>query len=168
MTGIDKQLIENFHDILRILSSTNEVINLDNFGILLTDTFKLYQELYAWCYMPVTVHKVLAHGRELIEFFAMPPSDLSEEALEALHKVVRFCREHHTRKSSRLFNMTDLMNMLLLSSDPLIACHRNAKRKPKIRHDKDDLRDLDKYFIEEDSFADSCIFLSELEDAESV
>ena len=54
---------------------------------------------------------------------------MSEEAAEALHKVVRRFRQHHTRKDSRLLTMTDLFRRLLVMSDPVVSSLRQLERR---------------------------------------
>lgn len=147
ITGIDKQLIENFAIILRVLSCGSP-INVNAFKDLLTITRNMYLIHYGWYYMPSTVHKILVHGCDVIEFFNLPIGIinnliiiillyniinilflgcLSEEALEANHKNVRKTRLSHTRKTSRENTNKDLMAYLLLNSDPVLSSKRSIK-----------------------------------------
>ncbi|CAH0386289.1 unnamed protein product [Bemisia tabaci] len=72
----DKELLYNFHDILRILNNNvNERINTSTFKELLQTTFDQYVKLYGWYKMPVTVHNVLVHGCDIIEDFDLPVMD---------------------------------------------------------------------------------------------
>lgn len=130
ITGVDKELIECFGLVLRILSSGLK-INVDAFKILLKDTLNLYLNLYNWYYLPSSVHKVLVHGCDVIENFDLPIGQLSEDALEARHKEVRKYRLDHTRKSSRVHTNTDLIKYLALTSDPLISNMRSTVTKKK-------------------------------------
>jgi len=93
--------------------------------------------------MPANAHKVLIHGCHIIEYFDLPISLLSEEALEARHKEIRKNRLHHTRKTSREDTNTDLLNILLLTSDPLISSHRKTVTK---KHNTD-FYDIEQYLI---------------------
>lgn len=86
----------------------------------------MYVKLYPWYYMPVTVHKILVHGSEIINYAIVPIGQLSEEVQEARHKEVRRYREHHTRKVSRPKMVEDLFHLLLVSSDPLIKTMRRT------------------------------------------
>lgn len=140
ITGLNEELITNFHLILRTLSCDKRV-NIDTFGVLLKDTLKLYLEHYDWYYMPSSVHKVLFHSCEVINFFQLPIGMLSEEALEATHKVIRKNRLNHTRKNSRANSNADLLNHLLISSDPLIS----ASRKTSNSSSRLNLEDIKKY-----------------------
>jgi len=54
---------------------------------------------------------------------------LSEEAQECQNKNYKNYREHHTRKLSRVKINEDLINMLLVSSDPLISSMRKIQPK---------------------------------------
>ena len=54
---------------------------------------------------------------------------LSEEAAEAYNKEYRLMRRDHTRKNSRINTNTDLLNMLLVSSDPYVSSIRKTTIK---------------------------------------
>lgn len=71
ITGVDTQLIENFSIILRVISSAYK-INVKTFQKLLTTTRDIYLKQYEWYLMPNTVHKILVHGCDVIEFFDLP------------------------------------------------------------------------------------------------
>lgn len=70
--------------------------------------------------MPTSLHKILVHGPEVVDSFVLPIGQLSEEALEANHKNFKRFRRDHSRKFSRVQTNTDIMNWLLLTTDPLI------------------------------------------------
>ena len=140
ITGIDIELLKGFHIILEALAS-GFPINLDAFEACATRTRTLYLEKYGWYYMPVSVHKVLFHGRQVIASCILPIGQLSEEAQEARNKENRKYRELFTRKTSRLHTMTDLFNRLLITSDPFIASLRCIPKRKKnvIEHEVLDL-----------------------------
>lgn len=71
ITGISKDLIDNFAIILRVLSC-GWPIDIKAFKELLTITRNMYLIHYGWYYMPSTVHKILVHGADVIEFFNLP------------------------------------------------------------------------------------------------
>lgn len=84
--------------------------------------------------MPPSVHKVLLHAPDIISYALVSIGELSEEAAESKNKDIKKIREHHTRKISRISTNTDLLNRLLLSSDPFITGQRKlpcAKKKKK-------------------------------------
>lgn len=87
------------------------------------------------------MHKILVHGCDIIEYFNLPIGLLSEEALEARHKDIRKHRLHHTRKISRKHTNIDLMQRLLLSSDPLISSYRTSTSKRTVGN----MADIAKY-----------------------
>lgn len=143
ITGLNEESIINFYLILRILSCGARV-NVDTFGSLLKHTLKLYLDNYAWYYMPCTVHKVLFHSCEIIIAFDLQIGVLSEEALEATHKIIRRNRiKNHTRKNSRVNSNTDLLNTLLISSDPFIS----ASRKTNHTKSRLPLEDIEQYLL---------------------
>lgn len=149
ITGINKELILKFSKILRVVS-IGEKIKLLQFQQLLKDTRNLYIELYPWYYMPCSVHKLLVHGCEIIQNFDLPIGQLAEDALEARHKDVRKVRLNHTRKNSRKSSNRDIMNNLLLTSDPFISSLRKATTS-KSRHRQDNINDIKEY-LETESF----------------
>lgn len=74
ITGINKDLINKFALVLRILSCGRK-IRTEEFTKLLMETRNLYLECYSWYYMPSSVHKVLMHGCEVIQYFDLPIGD---------------------------------------------------------------------------------------------
>ena len=70
--------------------------------------------------MPVSVHKILCHGTEVIKQCIIPIGQLSQEAQKARKKDCRRFRMVNIRKTSRISTNRHLLNMLLISSDPLI------------------------------------------------
>lgn len=128
ITGLDEILIKNFGTLLRALSSGYD-INIEKLKILAQDTRKLYLNLYSWYYMPATVHKILVHSADIIKSALLPIGQLSEEAQEARNKDCRRFREHNTRKRSRIATNRDLLNMLLITSDPVINSLREVPKK---------------------------------------
>lgn len=123
ITGIDEALIYRFSVILKALNCSYK-INSTLFGKYAYETAKLYVQLYKWYPMPPTVHKILLHGKEIIDNFLLPIGQLGEDAQEARHKEVKYYREHNTRKMSRKVTNIDLFNIMLVSSDPLISSLR--------------------------------------------
>jgi hypothetical protein len=71
ITGVDQNLIERFYIILRTLSCGYE-INIPAFKDYCDETPNLFVALYSWYPMPVTLHKILMHGPEVIEHFLLP------------------------------------------------------------------------------------------------
>lgn len=125
ITGVNKELIERFHIILETLGS-GYPIDEDAFESFIVVTRNLYLNEYPWYIMPVSVHKILFHGKDIIRSCILPIGQLSEEAQEARNKDTRKFRELFTRKTSRIDTNTDLFNRLLISSDPFIASLRHT------------------------------------------
>lgn len=130
ITGLDVLLIQKFGTLLRTLSSGYD-INVEKFENVAQETRQLYVNLYPWYYMPVTVHKILLHSGEVIKSSLLPIGQLSEEAQEARNKDCRRFREHNTQKQSRVATNRDLLNMLLITSDPVVNSLREVPRKKK-------------------------------------
>lgn len=132
ITGLDAELIHRFAVILQAVTS-GEHIDTVKFKDYAYETAERYVSLYNWYYMSATVHKLLLHGADIVTCNAIIPiGKLSEEASEARNKDFRRFREHNSRKKSRVSSNEDILNFLLLSSDPLISSMRptfDAKKK---------------------------------------
>ena len=128
ITGISENIIKRFFVILRTISSM-EKINVEAFRAYCLETAKLYVSEYGWYYMPASVHKILIHGHLIISSAVLPIGRLSEEAQESRNKDLRKYREHFTRKSSREKCNEDLINRLLVSSDPFVSSLYGRKSK---------------------------------------
>ena len=129
ITGVNRELIYRFCVILECLNCGFPV-DADKFGVYCRTTLDLYLQNYHWYPLPVSVHKVLFHGKDIIAASIIPIGQLSEEAQEARNKDSRKYRELFTRKDSRVHTNTDLLHRLLITSDPLIANMR-ARAKTK-------------------------------------
>lgn len=103
-------------------------LDLDKFGELCLETFKIWIEKYESQKMTPTVHKVLVHGSDIITNSILPVGVLSEEAAESRNKFYRNDRLFHARKTSRIDNMTDMFNRQLDTSDPFLSSIRITER----------------------------------------
>lgn len=74
--------------------------------------------------MSPTLHKILIHGPEIVRTAPLPIGMLSEEAAEHRNKHFREYRMKFARKCSRTAGNEDILNRLLLTSDPLFSCLR--------------------------------------------
>ncbi|XP_076665354.1 uncharacterized protein LOC143367434 [Andrena cerasifolii] len=86
--------------------------------------------------MTPTVHKILIHGPLVVANALLLIGQLSEEAAEARNKHIRSFRLYHARKFSWEECNGDVLNRLLLTSDPLISSIRkrsNKKSEPFLR-----------------------------------
>lgn len=128
ITGIDENFIHRLKIILEVLSSGHKV-NVEKFSIYAKETAELYVQLFPWHPMTPTMHKILIHGPMVIEKALLPIGQLSEEASEARNKHFRIYRQNFARKFSRVSCNLDVLNRLLLSSDPLITGMRSVPKK---------------------------------------
>lgn len=81
--------------------------------------------------MPPSVHKILIHGPSVIKESILPVGQLSEEVLEASHKVCKKFRQRHARKMSRVATNEDVFMRWLLYSDPKISLSGDIPTKSK-------------------------------------
>lgn len=123
ITGIDAEVLLRFHIILTALNSKYQ-INAKKFGVYASETSQRLFSLYKWREITPTVHKVLCHGQIIIENNLFPLGELSEEAQEARNSDFKNIQFFNTRKCSRKCQNQDLVNNLLLSSDPALSSIR--------------------------------------------
>ena len=78
-------------------------VDLDKFEKYGLATAMLFRDLYGWFNMPVSVHKHLIHGTDVMRSHILPIGMCSEEAQEARKKRVRqyIYRKIHAQKYSR-------------------------------------------------------------------
>lgn len=100
-----------------------------NLGSMPWLQYSLIVEKYNWYKVPWSVHRILMHGEKTITHNVLPIGQLTEEAAEARNKDFRRYREHHSRKFSRVASNEDILNFLLVSSDPLISNMRPIIKK---------------------------------------
>lgn len=81
--------------------------------------------------MTPTMHKVLVHGSKVIKEAVLPIGQLSEEVAEARNKHFRMYRERFSRKFNRNACNRDVLNRLLLTSDPFMSCSKRKCKKQK-------------------------------------
>lgn len=117
--------------------SSGHKIDVEKYRIYVLNTAKLFVEKYPWYPMPPTVHKVLIHGPEIIEHALLPIEQLSEEAQEARNKEFKKYRECFSRKISRSKTNEDILNLLLISSDPFITSMRKVPKQKESKFEKD-------------------------------
>lgn len=68
---LDETLIFHFKSLLLTLSHSFP-IDKEKFGAYCTKTFNLYVEKYSWYYMSPTLHKIMAHGKDIIQSCVLP------------------------------------------------------------------------------------------------
>lgn len=126
---LDPDLIRRLAVITSVLNSGLD-IDAEKYDTYAMDTAKLWVELYPWYYMTPTIHKILVHGKQIIENSLLPIGMFSEEPQETSVKVYRGNRREFSRKCSRVATNTDVMHRMLYTSDPVISSFRKLT-KPK-------------------------------------
>ncbi|GBL94212.1 hypothetical protein AVEN_163531-1 [Araneus ventricosus] len=136
ITGVEFNLIKRLGIILECVNC-NMKINLEKFAEFTRVTQDIYLRKYSWYPMPISLHKILFNGRDIIEACILPIGSYSEEAQEARNKHNTQYRELFTRKSSRINTNTDLLHRLLITSDRYIASLRAAPKSKKGKMDRE-------------------------------
>lgn len=123
ITGVEAKLIRRFKIVIEVITSGYSID---------TEQFSSYAMETARMHVSPTVHKILMHGKSVIEHALLPIGLLSEEASEARNEHFRSYRQNFTRKFSRTVCNRDILNRLLLSSDPFLSsCRKNTSRRSK-------------------------------------
>lgn len=131
ITEVDAELIRRFAVIINALTCGLNV-NPDKFEQYGRSTEQHYLSLYSWHNIPPTVHKVLRHGGQIVRHLSeLPISFFSEEAQESRNKDYKRFRLYHSRKTARAETTRDVLNNLLVSSDPVISALRRDKEHDK-------------------------------------
>jgi hypothetical protein len=128
MNGVNEDLIRRLCVILQSISSGFE-LSIEEFDKYTKDTAKLSVKEYPWFYLPANVHKVLAHCADIVSGAILPLGQLSEEAQESRNNDLKYFRSSHSRKISRSSTDEDVLNLLLVSSDPLMSSLRKLSKK---------------------------------------
>ena len=84
--------------------------------------------------MPPTLHRILYHGKDIIESCPVPIGWTSEECSEANNKFARDFEANHSRKTSNEDNLLDLFNRLMDISDPVLVA-KSFKVKKASKND---------------------------------
>ena len=113
-------IVHRLHVILTTISCKSEIDSI-KFGTYCRETAELLIELYPWYRMPVSVHILLVHGAVILFSSVLPIGTMSEEAQEARNKDNKMYRREHARKTSRVDNMSDVFNRLMVTGDIVIS-----------------------------------------------
>lgn len=105
--------------------------------------------------MSVTVHKVLIHGPDIIKSMILPIGLLTEDIQESRQKDFKNFRLFHTRKTSRVNTNTDIFNMMLITTDPVIVSLRQKPKTKSIPFNKDVIQFFENPEINAKEFCDS-------------
>jgi len=84
--GFDQEILKNLYFILIAISSNYE-INASKFKSFCAQTAFLYIGKYPGYPMSATVHKVLAHGAQIVAASSLPVGCLGENASEARNNI---------------------------------------------------------------------------------
>ena len=136
ITKIDEVVITRFHRILQVISSGYKIEN-DKFQSYCYETARIFVSKYTWYPMPTSVHKILMHGPIIVDQALLPIGQLSEEAQEARNKDFREYRKQYSRKTSRICTNEDILNNLLISSDPYITSFRQLPQRKLVKFPKE-------------------------------
>ena len=115
------EILLNALTLLNVMSC-NKVLDIDQVEMLCKRQMKLFViDIGEWVRFPPTIHEFYAHLPQIIEENeGRGLKALSEENLEALHKVVRRIRERKARTVNVEMNLIDILTRLTVRSDPVV------------------------------------------------
>lgn len=122
---LDVKLIRDFRTII----IAHQDLNPDKFQEVCKRISNVYAKDFSWARPSSAIHKVLAHGSDLIRVSPLPLGVLSEEGAESKNKDYRNDRLHHARKSGRKQNLSDVFHRSMETSDPLVSMVSATKRR---------------------------------------
>lgn len=127
---IDEELIVMFRNIL-IAITCQQSMEPKLFKDFCTQAYQRYLELYSWFKMPAAVHKVLAHGAEILTNSPPVPLGVFREPVkeENIKEFYKRHRELNSKKCSRQANMKDVFIRVMKISDPLVSSCSLEKRR---------------------------------------
>ena len=106
--GIEVELIEKMAEICTILTC-GQPINSNKFDKKCKEWINLFKNSSInWFWLSPTLHKVLEHGKLVIDTFPIPVAWLSEEPAEASNKTFKKFRLHHARKHNPEATLEDV------------------------------------------------------------
>ncbi len=131
--AVPVQLVKNLKTIWNVLAS-GYAIKTDAFSQLCKETEDIYFDKntgVGWYNICPILHKILSHGKDIINKCVLPIGLTSEEASEANNKIIRHIRLFHARRTSWLNHLADLFHRAMDISDPIIL---EIALKKKRRH----------------------------------
>ncbi|XP_067621286.1 uncharacterized protein [Eurosta solidaginis] len=132
ITGINIDLIKRFKVILETISCKYK-IQLNKFAAYAHKTAEMYVELYPWCPMTPTMHKILMHGPIIIQHSIIAIGQLSRTVEKVQNKLIPLFNDDGADLSQTECNK-QILDDLLARSDPLITgMSSSLERKKKIR-----------------------------------
>jgi len=120
-------LVSNL-DVIHCTLASGQDIHPEKFEAFCKETLDEYMSSVKWYNIPPTLHRVLVHGKEIVEAMPMPVGWTSEEGSESNTKFARRFHTNHTRKTSQEDTMSDLFHRLMDISDPV--SYSKEKKKP--------------------------------------
>jgi hypothetical protein len=139
--GVSPMLVSNLDVIWRTMASSYQ-INGREFEEFCKQTLDIYLSEVGWFNIPPTIHKILVHGRAIVDACPVALGLTSEESSEANNKFIRKFLLQHTRKTSHLDTMTDLFHRLMAVSDPCLLSKSLKENKKKSRQFTPEMKEL--------------------------
>ena len=127
-----QRLITMVRNIWMVLRSCMKV-NIDKLQAYCDEAAALYKELFPWYPMSPTLHKVLEHIGEILQYF--PPTItsgmLTEEAGETANKDNHYFTEHHAPQHDLTARNLAVFTRFMIRGDPVVLSHLFPKKVVK-------------------------------------
>lgn len=126
---LDKEVVKRISVVMNAICC-GEKLDPKKFGDYCQETYKKYLSVYSWYPPCASLHKVLEHSKDVIITLPMALGKMAEEGGESQNKLLVIDREHHSRKTSRIDTLTDMIHGRLIHSDPVIS-QKYLKSQPR-------------------------------------
>ena len=126
---LDKEVVKRISVVMNAICCS-EKLDPKKFGDYCKETYKKYLEVYGWYPPCASLHKVLEHAKDCVITLPMSLGKMAEEGGESQNKNLRKDREDHSRKTSRVHTITDMILRRLVYSDPVIS-KKYMKSRPR-------------------------------------
>ena len=134
--GISEELVNGIY-LCYIALSSKLPICPKKFKLFCQNLRFLYERDLPWCFMPVSMHKVVEHSPEYLAL--IPPSItsgmLSEEGSESANKFLKAWQIDHARQNSIINRNLDVFHRQTEISDPKILSYFEDKKKKRQNHE---------------------------------
>ena len=133
--------------IYHIMNSTGK-IDVEAFSELVHESYMHWKEAFPYQKIFNSIHWTLGHIGELTELNdGYATGEISEGALEVVHKNYRRISEHLARNTSFADNCKDSMRRLWIGSDPVTRLNKPTIKKRKNKLASEDAKFVAAFFI---------------------
>lgn len=98
-----------------------KMMDVEKYMEVAKETWGKYQEMFPTYHMSPSLHMLLVHVPQLQRLLDIPVSRLTEECIEAAHKVFRRVLRRNCCTATSITALRTLMRHILIATDPQVA-----------------------------------------------